>query len=47
MGVLGGCLVFLTGNMEDRIILDIMDVLGRPQGCVTLVTNTDRQTNTE
>ena len=23
---------FLTGYFEDRVILDVMDVLGRPQG---------------
>ena len=23
---------FLTGDLEDRVILDLMDVLGRPQG---------------
>ena len=31
-GVLGGCLGFLTGDMEDRVIFDTMDDLGGPQG---------------
>ena len=31
-GVLGGRLVFLTGDMEDRVIFDTMDDLGEPQG---------------
>ena len=30
--VLGGCWGFLIGDLEDRVILDVMDVLGRPQG---------------
>ena len=30
--VLGGLWGFLKGNMEDRVILDNMDDLGRPQG---------------
>ena len=32
MGVLGGLGGFLTGDLEDRVVLDVMDVLGRPQG---------------
>ena len=32
MGVLGGRLGFVTGDFEDRVIIDIIDVLGRPQG---------------
>ena len=32
MLVLGGHWGFLTGDLEDRVILDVMDVLGRPQG---------------
>ena len=32
MWVLGRHLGFLTGDLEDRAILGIMDVLGRPQG---------------
>ena len=31
-GVLVGHWEFLTGDMKDRVILDIMDDLGRPQG---------------
>ena len=31
-GVLGGRSGFLTGDLEDRIILDDMDDLGSPQG---------------
>ena len=31
-GVLGGRWGFLTGELEDRVILDVMDDLGRPQG---------------
>ena len=31
-GVLGGRWGFLTGDMEDRVILDNMDDLGRPKG---------------
>lgn len=31
-GVLGGCWGFLTGDMEDRVILETMDDLGGPQG---------------
>ena len=31
-GVLGGHWGFLTREMEDRVILDNMDDLGRPQG---------------
>ena len=30
MGVLGVCGGFLTGDFEDRVILAIMNVLGRP-----------------
>ena len=30
-GVLGGHGGFLAGDIEDRVIHDIMDVLGRPQ----------------
>ena len=30
--ILGGCLGFLMGHLEDRVILDDMDDLGRPQG---------------
>ena len=32
MGVLGGCWGFLTGVLEDSLILDVMDVLVRRQG---------------
>ena len=32
MWVLGGYWGFLTGDLEDRAILDGIDVLGRPQG---------------
>ena len=32
MGVLGGHIRFLTGDLEDKVILDVMDVLGRPKG---------------
>ena len=32
MEVLGGRLGFLTRDMEDRVILGVMDDLGRPQG---------------
>ena len=32
MGVLGGRWGFLTGDLEDRVIFDVKDVLGRPQG---------------
>ena len=31
-GVLGGHWGFLTGDLEDRVILDTMDDLGGPQG---------------
>ena len=31
-GLLGGRYGFLTGDMEDSVILDTMDDLGRPQG---------------
>ena len=31
-GLLGGRYGFLTGDMEDRVILDTMDDLGGPQG---------------
>ena len=31
-GVLGGRWGFLTGHLEDRVILDTMDDLGGPQG---------------
>ena len=30
-GVLGGCWGFLTGDMENRVILDTMDDLGGPR----------------
>ena len=30
--VLGGCCGFLMGDMDDRVIHDVLDVLGRPQG---------------
>ena len=32
MGVLGGRSGFLTGDLEDKVILDIIKVLGRPKG---------------
>ena len=32
MGVLGGRCGFLTGDLEERVIFDVMDVFGRPQG---------------
>ena len=32
MVVFGGHLWFLTGDLDDRVILDVMDDLGRPQG---------------
>ena len=32
MEVLGGRGGFPTGDLEDKVILDIMDVLERPQG---------------
>ena len=32
MWVLGGHLRFLTGDLDDRVILYCMDVLGRPKG---------------
>ena len=31
-GVLGGRSGFLTGDLEDRAIVDVMDVLGRHKG---------------
>ena len=31
-GILGGHWGFLTGDLEDRVILDTMDDLGGPQG---------------
>ena len=31
-GVLEGCLGFLTGHLKNMVILDIMYVLGGPQG---------------
>ena len=32
MEVLGGHWGFLRGHLDDRVILDVMDILGRPQG---------------
>ena len=32
MGVLGGRLGFLTRDLEDRVNLDVMNVIGRSQG---------------
>ena len=32
IGVLGGCWGFLTGNLKERVILDVMDELVQPQG---------------
>ena len=32
MGVLGGCWWFLTGDLKNRVILDIMDHFDWPQG---------------
>ena len=31
-GLLGGRLGLLMGEMDDRVIYDVLDVLGRPQG---------------